>query len=198
MNREDAIKLARIAAGARPQQRWDDATPDVWALALDDIRVEDATEALKVLVKAAAFIDLPVLRAEVKRMRDDRIARNAESMPEYPGDPDDVAGYQAWLRSMLTAIADGKPVQQAAIEAPAPRALPNVARLLPSVPAGPKDERAVDERRLRWRMPPRPPAEVEDKRAQALEAERKRQLLALESAMQLQQQMTAERDGAQS
>lgn len=122
----EALALARYAKAARPQQKWDEYTPDVWADALDDVRYADAKTAVVALTKAAAFIDVPAIRAEVKRLRRDRLDRNP--LPAFPGDPDDVAAELAWKREWIARIGDGEaPPEPAALPA---REMPALGALL--------------------------------------------------------------------
>lgn len=114
MNRTEATNLWRLAQAAAPQQAFDEWTPDAWALALDDIRFDDAKDALVRVVKASAFIDIAAIRAEVKRIRAKRLADTPEPVP-----PDDLSPREAieWMRKARKAIGDGTYEPPPAIEA---------------------------------------------------------------------------------
>lgn len=113
MNRAEATNLWRLAQAAAPQQAFDEWTPDAWALALDDIRFADAKDALIRVVKANVFIDIAAIRAEVRRIRDKRIADQPEPTP-----PDNLTPQQTieWLRAWRTAVGDDDPDAIAALE----------------------------------------------------------------------------------
>lgn len=106
MNGQEALALARFAKAARPQQKWDELTPDAWAALLDDLRYDDARAAVKHLGKTSAYIDIEAIRAEVGRLRKDRLERCP--LPVFPGDPDDVLAELAWKRDWTHRIGDGE------------------------------------------------------------------------------------------
>lgn len=115
MNRTEATNLWRLAQAAAPQQAFDEWTPDAWALAFDDVPFSDARDALVRVVKSNAFIDIAAIRAQVRYVRDKRLADHPEPPP-----PDGLTVTEAieFLRATRQAIADGNPPEVAAIDAP--------------------------------------------------------------------------------
>jgi hypothetical protein len=88
---------------------------EAWAAALDDVRLEDALEAVRNLWKRTRERIVPYdIRAEVHRIRADRLARAFDEAPD--ADPDDPQAWIAARRAGLTRVADGterpRPVQQ--------------------------------------------------------------------------------------
>lgn len=88
---------------------------EAWAAALDDIRLEDALEAVTNLWKRTRERLVPYdIRAEVHRIRADRLARAFDEAPD--ADPDNPRAWIAARRAGLTRVADGserpRPVQQ--------------------------------------------------------------------------------------
>lgn len=107
MSHTQAVLLCRYAKAACPQQAFDEYTPDAWADLLDDVRFEDAQEALKALVKRQPFVAPAEIRAEVKRVRSKRIAEFGpipEPPPEIGADPE---RYHHWFVNTMQAIGDG-------------------------------------------------------------------------------------------
>lgn len=107
MTNTQAVLLCRYAKAACPQQAFDEYTPDAWADLLEDIRFEDAQDALKALVKRQPFVSPSEIRAEVARIRNKRIAEFGP-IPEPPaeigGDPE---RYHHWFVNTMRAIGDG-------------------------------------------------------------------------------------------
>lgn len=106
MTPAEAVRLCRIVSACCPQQKLDDATPQVWGDLLEGIPYGDAESAVKELAKRQPFIAPSEIITEVKRIRSRRI----EDHPIYPPpglDPDDVAGYQRWLAESRTSVGNG-------------------------------------------------------------------------------------------
>lgn len=116
MNNQEAVGLCRVVKALCPHQAIDEHTPDMWGLVLSDIRFEDAKTAVVNLAKRAPFIAPAEIVAEVKRIREKRLAETPEPSP-----PDGLSAveYVKWLRAERAAIADGNPPPpMPAIEAP--------------------------------------------------------------------------------
>lgn len=116
MNATEAAALCRFAKAACPQQAIDEATPDAWALLLDDIRFVDAKTALVNVTRARPFVSPAEIRAEVTRIRGQRLT-DFGPLPDPPAELSD-ADYPAWLREMRRRIADGEPVERPALPTP--------------------------------------------------------------------------------
>ena len=108
MNPEEALTLCKFAKAACPQQAIDQDTPAAWAMLLDDIRYQDAQEALKNVVRDQPFVSPSEIRAEVKRIRAKRVIAFGP-IPDPPREVgDDPARYRAWIGETQRAIADGR------------------------------------------------------------------------------------------
>lgn len=132
MTPAETLHLCRLVKAICPQQLVDEFTPDAWHGLLDDLRLADCLEAAKALGKRQHFIDPADIRAEVRRLREKRIA-DAGPVPIPDGlDPDDTTRYATWLLHARRRIADGEPPPTWA-ELPT-REMPEVAELLPKPP----------------------------------------------------------------
>jgi hypothetical protein len=102
MNNQEATMLCRYVAAACPQQKFDELTPDAWADLLGDLRFVDCKDAAKAITQRQAFCAPSEIRAEVRRLRADRIAK-----AEHLFDPTGVLDYGAWLGDMRRRAGDG-------------------------------------------------------------------------------------------
>jgi hypothetical protein len=107
VNHQEAVVLTRIVAAACPQQAIDDYTPDAWHDLLEDLSFEDCRAALIAMGKRQPFVAPAEIRAEVKRLREDRIARAFIPAPP-PELADDPAAYREALAANVQAAADGQ------------------------------------------------------------------------------------------
>lgn len=169
MNLEETTQLCKAIATIAPAQRFEADTPAFWAVILADVRYPDARQAVINLATRKAFIAPVDIIAEVKSLRArrlegvDRLAHLAESPAEW--------------RQIVARVADGEiEVPPLAFEDPvAVRAIAAQVRdLFPRPPRPlPRDRE----------MPALPPApSVDPVTAEAVEAERARQLAALAAA----------------
>lgn len=110
MTPTEATALCRLVRAACPAQKFDEYTPDTWAVLLDDVGYGEAEAAVKALARKQPFIAPAEIRAEVKRVRSSRLATVAAIQPPPGLDPDDELSYRRWLQSTRKAIADGQPV----------------------------------------------------------------------------------------
>lgn len=194
MNAAEAVALARYARAGRPQQKWDEYTPDVWADALDDVRYEDAAAAVKYLVKNARYIDVEAIRDRVSKVRGERISQALAKRPPAPGELGDNAYYETrWARAWLTAVADGATVEEATNVESVRQVVDEAQRLVPQIEARAKPEPSPEVhkpevlRQVEALRPGRNYVEAQKElKAQAaveMERERQRQLRALEATM---------------
>ena len=107
MTPTEAVMFVRQVGALWPQQRLEDETPDAWYVAgLKDISHADACEAITRLAKIKTFISLAEILAEVKRIREERVARHPFINPqgEIADNPGD---YRQALTATITRIANG-------------------------------------------------------------------------------------------
>lgn len=109
MNAEQAAHLCKLAKTISPAQAVDEFTPVAWALILEDIRFEDAREALKQLGGEQQYTHVSDVVQRVKRIRRDRVL-DFGPLPDPPRhiDPDDQPAHSRWLKETTLAIADGR------------------------------------------------------------------------------------------
>lgn len=107
MNREQTVILTRIVKSACPQQSIDKFTPNAWYDLLDDLDFDDCREAVSAVGKRQAFIAPAEIRAEVRRIREDRIARSVIPAPP-PELADNPRAYQRALQAGIAQAAEGK------------------------------------------------------------------------------------------
>lgn len=128
MNAEESLHLCRLAKALSPAQAVDEYTPEAWGLVLEDVRFEDAKEALVSLAKEREWIHVSHIFQRVKAIRGRRIEVYGPVTP-----PRDMA-YEdetQWLRETRRRIADGELVRgqgQAPLEKGGPH--PSVAKAI--------------------------------------------------------------------
>jgi hypothetical protein len=105
VNATETAKLCAAIAQSAPAQKFDDDTPAFWAVLLEDVRYEDAREAVVRLLKRQPFVAPADIVAEVKVIRDDRLDRTELPVPNV--DPDDPRAHLDEIRALRSAIADG-------------------------------------------------------------------------------------------
>lgn len=115
MKPTEATALARYVRAHFPSQPIDEYTADALGETLAPYPSADCRQAvLNIAERGADWCSPTAIKAEVKRIREKRIADYGPIEPPAGLDPDDVRGYQRWLEAKLRAIADGE------IVAPAP------------------------------------------------------------------------------
>lgn len=118
MTPTEAVKLTRLVKAICPQQAFDEYTADAWADLLDDLRLEDCTEAVKRLGQQQPFIAPAEIRTIVRKIRAERIERTVLPDPDPDMTPTETI---QWLRDTRRAIADGTYVAPEPLElAPRP------------------------------------------------------------------------------
>lgn len=105
MNLQETARLCRLVAALSPSQRFDEATPDVWVVILEDVTLADGLEAAKVLAKRQPYIAPADLVTEAKRLRVTRLERVGVPTPNV--DPDDAKAYAEEQRALTAAVASG-------------------------------------------------------------------------------------------
>lgn len=115
MKPTEATALARYVRAHFPSQPIDEYTADALGETLAPYPSADCRQAvLNIAERGADWCSPTAIKAEVKRIREKRVADYGPIDPPAGLDPDDVRGYQRWLEAKLRAIADGE------IVAPAP------------------------------------------------------------------------------
>jgi hypothetical protein len=108
MTREETVVLTRYVKAACPQQAMDRYTPDAWFDLIGDLDLADCKQAVIALAGARqVFIAPAEIRAEVQRLRNERIARSVIPAPP-PELCDDPRAYQRALREATRQAADGQ------------------------------------------------------------------------------------------
>jgi hypothetical protein len=104
MNPAESLALTRYVKAGCPQQAFDEFTPDAWHDLLSDLRFVDCKEAAKRIARRQPFCAPAEIRAEVHRLRSERIGRAFHLMSPPPDCPD----YGAWLTEARRAAGDGE------------------------------------------------------------------------------------------
>ena len=131
MNPVEAAAVLRKTLAYCPSQSVDAATPDAWAEALDDIRLVDALDAVRLLGRRelepgkARYIEPGHIRAEVRRLRTRRVEMHPPIDPPSGMSP---AQLHAWQHRTRQAIADGDPVAVPALPPADPARLASLRR----------------------------------------------------------------------
>ena len=111
MTEEEALVLTRYVKACCPQQAMDKYTPDAWFDLLADLDFGDCQEAVKAVAKRQPFVAPAEIRAEVRKIREDRLARTP--LPAPPADATETGRYQEIIRANVERIADGKQLRNA-------------------------------------------------------------------------------------
>lgn len=131
MNAAEATRLCKFAKAACPQQAIDQDTPAAWFVILSDLRFEDAQEALVNVVKKQPFVSPAEIRAEVRRIRGQRLLAFG-ALPDPPAEIGaDPARYQAWMQDAQRRIGDGEVTSPAQLDTAerGTRALPSATEI---------------------------------------------------------------------
>lgn len=116
MTPSETVALTRYVKACCPQQQIDDYTPDAWFDLLGDLEMADCHAAVKVVCKRQPFIAPAEIRAEVRRIRNERLAR--EPVPAPPHElADEPGAHRDEIRVAVKRIADGM-TRHLAIAAP--------------------------------------------------------------------------------
>ncbi|MFF0429527.1 hypothetical protein ACFYUJ_34775 [Streptomyces sp. NPDC004520] len=102
----ETAELVALVAAMCPSMHLEDTTTDAWHLLLADLDVADVRAAVTRLGRQRSRIAASDIRAEVRAIREERLARNPLPLPD--SDPDDPRRYRAELLELVTAIASGR------------------------------------------------------------------------------------------
>lgn len=112
MTGEETTVLTRLIKAMCPQQAMDEFTADAWHDLLSDLDFDECRAAMVAIGKRQPFIAPAEIRAEVRRVRDERLARVA--LPAPPPDATDEPGrYKRIIRSNVQRIADARDIRNA-------------------------------------------------------------------------------------
>jgi hypothetical protein len=108
----ETVLLTEYIRACCPQQAIGEYTPDAWHDLLGDLSLADCKAAVADVAKRQPFVAPSEIRAEVKRIRFERI--QDAGIPPVPRELlDDPAAYGAARRAAATAIADGQDPEHA-------------------------------------------------------------------------------------
>jgi hypothetical protein len=108
MRPDETVLLTAYVKACCPQQAIGEYTPDAWHDLLGDLRLEDCRAAVAEVAKRQPFVAPAEIRAEVARVRQERLRENPVPAPP-PELLDNPEAYKAYLRRSAKRIADGKP-----------------------------------------------------------------------------------------
>ena len=118
MNPIEANRVIAKVLAYCPSQSMTELTPDAFAEALDDTRAADAVEAVRRIGRREAegplYIEPRHIRAEVRRMRRERLDKHPHIDPPAGLSPSE---FIAWQRDVRERIASGETIQPPVIEA---------------------------------------------------------------------------------
>lgn len=107
MTEDEVVLITRYVRAVCPQQKIDEFTSDAWEDFLLPYSVNETRAAVhRHVARGNAFISVGEIVAEIRKARNDRLARHTEAEPPH-GDIND-ASYKAALLSERKAIADGR------------------------------------------------------------------------------------------
>ena len=113
MTPKETVLLTRYVKACCPQQQMDEYTSDAWHDLLGDLPLADCKAAVADIAKRQPFVAASDIRAEVTRMRHERI-KDAGGVPAPPPELlDDPRAYGAALQAGATALADGRDPERA-------------------------------------------------------------------------------------
>lgn len=107
MTEEEVVVIARYVRAVCPQQRLDEFTADAWFDFLYPYSVDETRTAIAAhLRRGNAFISIGEIIREIRKAREDRLARHTEALP--PTGAHDDASYRRALLTERTAVAEGR------------------------------------------------------------------------------------------
>ena len=108
MTPPETVLLTEYVRACCPQQAIGEYTPDAWHDLLGDLSLADCREAVVAVAKRQPFVAPAEIRAEVRKIREDRLARTP--LPAPPADPE---RYREVLAANVARVADGMTVRKA-------------------------------------------------------------------------------------
>jgi len=104
----ETVLLTEYIQACCPQQAIGEYTADAWNDLLGDLTLADCKAAVAEIAQRQPFIAASDIRAEVKRIRHQRILDAGDVPPPPPELLDNPRAYGAALRAAATALADGR------------------------------------------------------------------------------------------
>lgn len=118
MKPTEVVQLTGYMRAHFPSQPVDEFTTEALEETLAEYPAIDCRRAvLNIAERGEHWCSPTDIKAEVKRIREKRVADYGPLEPPAGLDPDDVRGYQRWLGAMHKAIADGS-ITRAELEEP--------------------------------------------------------------------------------
>lgn len=112
MTPPETVLLTEYVRACCPQQAIGEYTPDAWHDLLGDLDLAECRAAVVAVAKRQPFVAPAEIRAEVKKIRGDRLARTP--LPAPPAAlADDPERYRAALAANVARVADGMTVHKA-------------------------------------------------------------------------------------
>ena len=128
MTPKETLQLLRVVA-AIDHRTVGETDVTLWHAMLSDISLDDAQAAVIAYFRDCSDWLMPAdIRARVKRVRADRLARVPSPAPRSPEIDDDPAAYRAALKAMIKSIADARTVHTALTTSREPSRPPEEAR----------------------------------------------------------------------
>lgn len=108
MTPKETLLLVRYVKACCPQQAMDEYTPDAWHELLGDLGFEDCKTAATAVARRQPFVAPSEIRAEVRQIHSERLARNP--VPAPPAELlDDPRAYNEHLAAETHRIITGQP-----------------------------------------------------------------------------------------
>ena len=118
MRPTEAVMLTGYLRAHFPSQPVDEFTTEALEETLAAYPASDCKQAvLNIAERGEKWCSPTDVKAEVKRIRSQRVASYGPIEPPADVDPDDVRGYRRWLQTTIKAIADGELTEPLAIDA---------------------------------------------------------------------------------
>ena len=99
MTPQETVLLTAYVKACCPQQAIGEYTPDAWHDLLGDLRLDDCREAAAAVAKRQPFVAPAEIRAEVRKIRDDRLARTPLPPPAA-----ELAAIAAWISVVSSVV----------------------------------------------------------------------------------------------
>lgn len=107
MNVAETAKIVAAIAQMIPQQKFDENTPEWWAVPLADIQYTDARDAILALIQRQPYIGVHDVCTEVAAARGARVKSFEDADGVVPNvDPDRPREFAAERRAIMQAVAD--------------------------------------------------------------------------------------------
>jgi hypothetical protein len=107
VNVAETAKIVAAIAQMIPQQKFDENTPEWWAVPLAEIQYGDARDAILALIQRQPYIGVHDICTEVAALRKARVKAFEDADGVVPNvDPDDPRAFADERRAIMRAVAD--------------------------------------------------------------------------------------------